>query len=125
MPLTLTSRTIRHPSSLILGVSADSVEYKDVAIRLCACHPLRPCHSAGPANVLDDDLLTEGLAHVLGHDTAEHIRWTARSERNHHGNGTGGPALRSSGVGQSRDKTKEGPKDGKFDELCKHCPFRS
>ena len=49
--------------------------------------------AAAAGDVLDHDLLTERLAHVLPENAREHVGRPARGERHHHGDRTGGVGL--------------------------------
>src|SRR5512143_2048102 len=85
---------------------ADAAEHHRVAVRLCIGDALGTGHATCAADVFNDDLLTEQLAHALCDDAADRVLRSTRREWNDHRQGACRKIL--SGGLASRNERGEG-----------------
>ena len=84
---------------LALRVRADGAEHEGVAVGLGFGDALGAGLAAGAADVLNDDVLLQDLAHLRGNDAAEQVGRSAGGERDHHGHRAGREILRTGVAG--------------------------
>ena len=86
------------------GRHADMVEQQRVAVGLGLGDAAGAERAAGAADILDDDLLAEVLAHRFGDEAGHRIGRAAGRERHDHGDGAVGIGL---GVGHGRREREQ------------------
>ena len=87
---------------LIGGESAGTADHGFVSVRIAACHAARSVHSAGAADVLDHELLSEDFGEMGRDDASENVIAASRGEGDDKRDGTGGPVLREA-IGGAKD----------------------
>jgi len=79
---------------LVLRMGSRGAHHELIAVRCRLRDAVCADHAAGPADVLDDDLLAQDVRERLAQDSGDDIGRAAGRERNHHGHRPGWPVLR-------------------------------
>jgi hypothetical protein len=116
---------------LVVGMRADAADPHGVAVGPGIGDALGTVHTAGAADVLDDDLLAQNFAHALRHEAAEHVLRSTGGEGNNHRDGSRRIRLRPSEArddrecGSARDQMQKSTAGTFHDALPGRCSPRA